>query len=76
MVKESSVTLRMSEELKTALHDLAVEDRRSLSGYIEMVLERHVDSMLTRDTPVGDVPKRLAVHRGQSRRHSRGKKLT
>jgi predicted DNA-binding protein len=69
MVKDTSVTLRMSEELKQALQELAVEDRRTLSSYIEVVLERHVEDQLqNRPASVG-----LKVYRGQTRRHARKK---
>jgi hypothetical protein len=35
-------SIRLQPELKAALRRLAQEDRRSLSSYIVLVLERHV----------------------------------
>jgi predicted DNA-binding protein len=66
MTKDSSVTLRMSEELKKALQELALEDRRTLSSYIEVLLERHVNEKLAADTAYAEM---MNVHRGQSARH-------
>ena len=48
MIKATSVTLRMSKELKQALRELALDARRTLSSYIELVLEHHVDQSLAR----------------------------
>ena len=52
MSRDVSVTLRMSEELKTALQGLALEDRRTLSAYIEKVLEDHVGVALQQRIPL------------------------
>lgn len=68
MAKGTSVTLRMSEELKAALQELALEDRRTLSSYIEMVLEQHADQ---RPAGEGAHSERLKVYRGQNQRHGR-----
>jgi predicted DNA-binding protein len=69
MVKDTSVTLRMSDELKQALLELAVDDRRTLSSYIEVVLEKHVEDHL-RSQPTS-ASSMLNVFKGQSRRHAR-----
>ena len=67
MPKDTTVTLRMSNDLKRALQELAVEDRRTLSSYIEIVLEKHADEQLTRH---GQHAERVNVYEGQRLRHS------
>lgn len=42
MTKTLPVSVRLPLELKESLKELAKADRRSLSAYIELVLERHV----------------------------------
>jgi predicted transcriptional regulator len=71
MTKDVSVTLRMSQELKNALQRLALEDRRTLSAYIEKLLEDHVAIALQKLAP-GAFSQVIEVHEGQTRRHSRG----
>jgi hypothetical protein len=44
MTKTSSITLRIGQELKRALQRLADQDRRTMSSYIEVILERHVEA--------------------------------
>jgi hypothetical protein len=61
----------MSEDLKTALRTLAQEDKRTLSSYIEMVLEKHASTAFAE---LGEHAVRLNVYRGQTRRFARGKK--
>ena len=43
-VKEST-GVRLEKSLRATLRDLAAERRWTLSGYIEWVLEQHVDSI-------------------------------
>lgn len=45
MRKTQPVSVRMKPELKEELASLAEADRRSLSLYIEMVLEAHVEAL-------------------------------
>ena len=68
MPKDTTVTLRMSNDLKRALQELAVEDRRTLSSYIEIVLEKHAHEQLTRH---GQYAETLNVYKGQNLRHSK-----
>jgi predicted DNA-binding protein len=42
MVKDALLSIRVAPALKDALQDLADKDRRSLSTYIEIALEKHV----------------------------------
>lgn len=42
MKRTAAISFRITDELKEALERLAVADRRSLSSYIEIVLEDHV----------------------------------
>ncbi len=42
MAKTEQIGFRISPELKKALTELAKADKRSLSAYIEIVLEQHV----------------------------------
>ncbi len=71
MTKDVSVTLRMSEELKGALQKLALEDRRTLSAYIEMILEKHVDAAFRPD----GYSTILKVYEGQNQRHAKKSRL-
>jgi hypothetical protein len=41
-IKSAPLNLRVRPELKAALLELAQADRRSLSSYLELVLEQHV----------------------------------
>jgi predicted DNA-binding protein len=43
LAKDATITFRMSVELKKALQTLAKRDRRSLSTYVEMALEKHAE---------------------------------
>jgi hypothetical protein len=71
MAKDASVTLRLSEELKRALQELALDDRRTLSSYIEVLLEKHVDEKLAGSKSHSD---RVTVYRAQSVRKSKKRK--
>lgn len=42
MKKDTSVNVRLTSELKAELQQLADEDARKLSAYIELVLTAHV----------------------------------
>jgi hypothetical protein len=42
--KTTQVGVRMRPNLRRALQELAETDRRSLSGYIELALEQHVEA--------------------------------
>ena len=42
MTKSASTTLRLDPDMKKRLQELAKADRRSLSSYIEIVLEQHL----------------------------------
>ena len=42
MTKTTTIGLRLSPEMKKRLQELAKSDRRSLSSYIEVVLEKHL----------------------------------
>ncbi|MEM7327895.1 MAG: ribbon-helix-helix protein, CopG family [Pseudomonadota bacterium] len=44
MTKTASTTIRIDPKMKKRLQELAQADRRSLSAYIEIVLEAHLDS--------------------------------
>jgi hypothetical protein len=48
------VSFRIRADIKDALQKLATEDRRSLSSYIELALERHIEAK----QPGGKKPKR------------------
>jgi predicted transcriptional regulator len=41
-VRDAAIAIRTTSELKAALEKLAEAERRTLSAYAEMVLERHV----------------------------------
>jgi hypothetical protein len=43
MVRETSVNVRITRELRAKLEKLAAEDKRSLSGYVEKLLREHVE---------------------------------
>jgi predicted transcriptional regulator len=44
MKKTAPISFRIKPELKDDLTKLAAADRRSLSAYIELALEAHVDA--------------------------------
>jgi predicted DNA-binding protein len=68
MAKASTITFRISGALKEQLQQLAIEDRRTLSGYLEVIVERHVsESLAKEDYRASD---RLAVYKGQNLRHT------
>jgi predicted DNA-binding protein len=73
MAKDSSITLRMSEQLKEALQQLAARDRRTLSSYIEVLLEKHVEQVLWNQHPV-QASAIMTVGEGQERRYARKRK--
>ena len=41
--RTAAIGIRTRPSLKAALEDLAKADRRSLAGYIEILLEEHVE---------------------------------
>jgi predicted transcriptional regulator len=43
--KTANLSLRVDADLKARLEELAARDRRTLSTYIEMALERTVDAV-------------------------------
>jgi len=45
MRRTDPISFRIKAEIKQALERLAREDRRSLSQYIELALEAHVEAM-------------------------------
>jgi hypothetical protein len=42
MTRDAPLAFRITRQLKAALLELAAADRRSLSQYVELVLEKHV----------------------------------
>jgi predicted transcriptional regulator len=42
-LKTAPLSIRIRPDLKAKLEQLAEEDRRSLAGYVELVLERHAE---------------------------------
>ena len=50
MVRDTSVNVRITAELRAKLEKLAAEDKRSLSGYVVKVLQEHVEQH-ERDKP-------------------------
>ena len=46
MARSAQVNLRVRPDLKAKLEKLAKEDRRTLSAYIEKLLEDHVKALL------------------------------
>ena len=45
MRRTDPISFRIKAEIKQALERLAKEDRRSLSSYIELALEAHVEAV-------------------------------
>jgi predicted DNA-binding protein len=45
MRRTDPISFRITAEIKQALERLAREDRRSLSQYIELALEAHIEAM-------------------------------
>lgn len=43
MLKKSYVTIRITDDLKKQLKELAVKDKRKPSDYIRLALERHIE---------------------------------
>lgn len=43
MKKTTPISFRIREDIKAELQRLAAEDRRSLSAYIELALEGHIE---------------------------------
>jgi predicted HicB family RNase H-like nuclease len=43
-MRDARINIRASNDLLDALVELAAEDRRSLSAYVEQVLTAHVDA--------------------------------
>jgi predicted DNA-binding protein len=48
MVRNAQLNLRIKLELKAKLEKLAKQDRRTLSAYVEKVLDEHVESTSSR----------------------------
>lgn len=46
--KTIPLSFRLRPEVKKALQDLAEADRRSLTNYIEVILERHIEAAQTK----------------------------
>ena len=44
-LRDSRINIRLNEQLHTKLVELAQEESRSLSSYIERVLDRHVSAL-------------------------------
>jgi len=44
MVREASIGIRLSEEVKAALAKAAKADRRSISAYVEMLIVSDLES--------------------------------
>jgi hypothetical protein len=42
-LKTAPLSIRIRPDLKATLEQLAEEDRRSLAGYVELVLEKHAN---------------------------------
>jgi predicted DNA-binding protein len=68
MNKDSSITLRISDKLKQSLQKMAQDDRRTLSSYIGVVLERHMEAHLA-SLPLSASP--AALDNAQRRKHTR-----
>jgi hypothetical protein len=45
MTRDNSVTFRLNETIKAFLQVLARQERRTLSSYIEFILEKHIDDL-------------------------------
>ena len=48
MTKTAALSIRITPELKSALEDLAENDKRSLASYVEIALQQHVDEQRKR----------------------------
>jgi hypothetical protein len=46
--RSATLVLRVQPELKAALERLAANERRSISNYVEIILEDHVQKALSR----------------------------
>jgi predicted transcriptional regulator len=46
MKKTAPISFRISADLKASLEKLAKQDSRSLSNYIELALQKHVDTVM------------------------------
>jgi predicted transcriptional regulator len=44
MTKTAALSIRIEPELKAALERLASADKRSLASYVEIALQKHVDT--------------------------------
>jgi hypothetical protein len=65
------ISFRIRSDIKEALQELAQSDRRSLSSYIELALEAHVDAHRSRPRAVPlDRPllQQLARHKQTKKR--------
>ena len=56
MVKEALISTKVTAEVATRLKHLASEERRSLSNYVALVLERHVRALSPFEMPVFPPP--------------------
>lgn len=50
MAKTSTVAMRVTDEMKAKLQAFADAERRTLSQYLEIVLEKHVEDRETEQT--------------------------
>jgi predicted DNA-binding protein len=61
MKKGTSVNVRLTEELREELQRLAEASKRTLSDYIRLLLEEHVETQKdTRPAEAGKQPKRAS----------------
>lgn len=51
MTRDAALSIRIEPELKTALEDAAKAARRSLAGYVEIVLTDHIAALKAASNP-------------------------
>ncbi len=51
MARDGHLNLRIKSELRAKLEQLAAADRRTLSGYVEKLLDEHVANAAAMKTP-------------------------
>ena len=61
MTKSATLRIRITPELKGRLERLAVDDRRTVSDYVRLVLEQHVKSVECFDELAGDAERTLRM---------------
>jgi predicted HicB family RNase H-like nuclease len=52
MARNAQLNLRVKQALKAKLEKLAKQDRRTLSAYVEKVLDEHVESASSQKKPL------------------------